>query len=77
MSHSPLHPLRPRRLTHAGRLHGVRRSGILWCFGLFDRPWAPERQVLGRIRYMSSANTAKKFRLGPYLAYVDSLPKPA
>ena len=18
-------------------------SGILWCFGLFDRPWAPER----------------------------------
>jgi deoxyribodipyrimidine photo-lyase len=52
-------------------------SGILWCFGLFDRPWAPERPVLGRIRYMSSANTARKFRLGPYLAYVDSLPKPA
>ncbi|HEV8227039.1 MAG TPA: deoxyribodipyrimidine photolyase [Methylomirabilota bacterium] len=52
-------------------------NGILWCFGLFDRPWAPERQVLGRIRYMSSANTAKKFRLGPYLAYVDRLPKPA
>ena len=22
-------------------------TGILWCFGLFDRPWAPERQVLG------------------------------
>ena len=52
-------------------------SGILWCFGLFDRPWAPERPVLGRIRYMSSANTARKFRLGPYLAYVDNLPKPA
>ena len=52
-------------------------SGILWCFGLFDRPWAPERPVLGQIRYMSSANTAKKFRLGPYLAYVDGLGKPA
>jgi deoxyribodipyrimidine photo-lyase len=49
-------------------------SGILWCFGLFDRPWAPERPVLGQIRYMSSANTARKFRLGPYLAYVESLP---
>jgi len=52
-------------------------SGILWCFGLFDRPWAPERAVLGRVRYMSSANTAKKFRLGSYLAYVERLPRPA
>ena len=51
-------------------------SGILWCFGLFDRPWSPERRVLGQIRYMSSANTAKKFRVGPYLAYVDSLETP-
>jgi deoxyribodipyrimidine photo-lyase len=49
-------------------------TGILWCFGLFDRPWAPERNVLGQIRYMSSANTAKKFRLGPYLDWVASLP---
>jgi deoxyribodipyrimidine photo-lyase len=49
-------------------------SGILWCFGLFDRPWAPERKVLGSVRYMSSENTARKFRLGPYLAYVERLP---
>jgi len=49
-------------------------TGILWCFGLFDRPWAPERRVLGSVRYMSSENTAKKFRLGPYLDYVASLP---
>jgi deoxyribodipyrimidine photo-lyase len=49
-------------------------TGILWCFGLFDRPWAPERKVLGRVRYMSSENTARKFALKPYLAYVDSLP---
>jgi deoxyribodipyrimidine photo-lyase len=51
-------------------------TGILWCFGLFDRPWAPERPVLGRVRYMSSENTARKFRLGPYLDYVAALPRP-
>jgi len=49
-------------------------TGILWCFGLFDRPWAPERKVFGRVRYMSSENTARKFRLGPYYAYVEGLP---
>jgi deoxyribodipyrimidine photo-lyase len=49
-------------------------TGILWCFGLFDRPWAPERPVLGQLRYMSSENTARKFKLGPYYDYVASLP---
>jgi deoxyribodipyrimidine photo-lyase len=49
-------------------------TGILWCFGLFDRPWAPERRVFGRVRYMSSANTARKFDLAPYYAYVEALP---
>jgi len=48
-------------------------TGILWCFGLFDRPWAPERPVLGVVRYMSSENTARKFDLGPYLEYVARL----
>jgi deoxyribodipyrimidine photo-lyase len=48
-------------------------TGILWCFGLFDRPWAPERPVLGQVRYMSSENTARKFRLGPYYDYVATL----
>jgi deoxyribodipyrimidine photo-lyase len=47
-------------------------TGILWCFGLFDRPW-PERDVFGVIRYMSSANTAKKFPLKGYLDYVRTL----
>jgi deoxyribodipyrimidine photo-lyase len=49
-------------------------TGILWCFGLFDRPWAPERKIFGRVRYMSSENTARKFDLKPYHAYVDRLP---
>lgn len=46
-------------------------TGILWCFGLFDRPWPPERPVFGNVRYMSSANTAKKFKLDAYYRYVD------
>lgn len=50
-------------------------AGILWCFGLFDRPWAPERPALGTIRYMSSDNTAKKFKLDGYLRYVAGLAK--
>jgi deoxyribodipyrimidine photo-lyase len=45
-------------------------TGILWCFGLFDRPWPPERTVFGNIRFMSSANTAKKFKLDGYFRYV-------
>ncbi len=49
-------------------------TGILWCFGLFDRPWAPERKIFGSVRYMSSDNTARKFDLAPYYAYVERLP---
>ena len=49
-------------------------NGILWCFGLFDRPWGPERPVFGSVRYMSSENTARKFDLKPYHAYVETLP---
>jgi deoxyribodipyrimidine photo-lyase len=49
-------------------------TGILWCFGLFDRPWPPERKVFGSVRYMSSENTARKFDLAPYYAYVERLP---
>ena len=43
-------------------------SGIFWCLGRFDRPWAPIRPVFGSVRYMSSANTAKKFNVKGYLA---------
>lgn len=38
-------------------------AGILWCFGKHDRPWAPERPIFGSIRWMSSAQTARKVRL--------------
>ena len=42
-------------------------SGIFWTLGRYDRPWAPERPVFGTVRYMSSQNTARKMRVGPYL----------
>ena len=43
-------------------------AGISWVLGRYDRPWAPERDVYGVIRYMSSANTVKKLRMKGYLA---------
>jgi len=43
-------------------------SGIYWCLGRYDRPWGPERPVFGKIRYMTSANTARKLRVGDYVA---------
>ncbi len=42
-------------------------SGIFWCLGRYDRPWAPERPIFGMIRYMSSDNTARKFKVKGYL----------
>ena len=42
-------------------------SGIFWSLGRYDRPWAPERPVFGAVRYMSSANTLRKLRMGDYL----------
>jgi deoxyribodipyrimidine photo-lyase len=48
-------------------------SGILWCFGLFDRAWGPERKVFGTVRYMSSENTERKFKLAGYHEYVSRL----
>jgi deoxyribodipyrimidine photo-lyase len=43
-------------------------SGIGWTLGRFDRPWAPVRRVFGSIRYMSTANTARKLDVRGYLA---------
>lgn len=42
-------------------------SGIFWCLGRYDRAWGPERPVYGKIRYMSSENTARKVRVKDYL----------
>ena len=41
-------------------------GGILWCLGRYDRPW-PERRLFGKVRYMSSHNTARKFKVDGYV----------
>ncbi len=43
-------------------------SGVQWVFGLYDRPWFPERPVFGTVRYMTSQSAARKLRLKQYLA---------
>jgi deoxyribodipyrimidine photo-lyase len=42
-------------------------SGIFWILGRYDRAWGPERPIFGKVRYMSSANTARKLRLRGYM----------
>ena len=41
-------------------------SGIFWCLGRYDRAWF-ERPIFGKIRYMSSDSTARKFKMAGYL----------
>jgi deoxyribodipyrimidine photo-lyase len=42
-------------------------SGISWVLGKYDRPWAPERPIFGRVRYMTSRSTARKFKVDKYI----------
>lgn len=37
-------------------------SGIMWVLGRYDRAWGPERPIFGKVRYMSSNNTARKVK---------------
>jgi deoxyribodipyrimidine photo-lyase len=48
-------------------------SGIFWVLGRYDRAWGPEREVFGKIRYMTSENTAKKHQLRQYLQRYSKL----
>ena len=41
-------------------------AGYFWTLGRYDRPW-PERAIYGKVRSMSSENTAKKVRVKEYL----------
>lgn len=42
-------------------------SGIFWVFGRYDRAWGPEREIFGKVRYMTSDNTRRKLRMKGYL----------
>jgi deoxyribodipyrimidine photo-lyase len=47
-------------------------SGIFWVLGRYDRAWGPERPIYGKIRYMTSENTARKVRVKDYInEYTD------
>jgi deoxyribodipyrimidine photo-lyase len=47
-------------------------SGIFWSLGRYDRPWGPERPIFGTVRYMSSENTARKFKVRGYIQKYSS-----
>lgn len=42
-------------------------SGIFWTLGRYDRAWGPERQIFGKVRYMTSESTAKKWPVKSYM----------
>lgn len=43
-------------------------AGVAWVFGRHDRAWGPEREIYGKVRYMTSDSTRKKLQLESYLA---------
>lgn len=43
-------------------------SGYFWVLGRYDRAWGPERKIFGKLRYMSSDNTARKISVKRYIA---------
>jgi deoxyribodipyrimidine photo-lyase len=48
-------------------------TGILWAIGgLHDRPWF-EREIFGKIRFMSYNGAKGKFKIKEYCAWVDAL----
>ena len=42
-------------------------SGIFWVLGRYDRAWGPDRPIFGKVRFMSSKNTARKVRVKDYI----------
>lgn len=45
-------------------------AGLLWCLGLFDRPFTPEIEVLGRVRPRPIAGHAGRLDLDAYARVV-------
>ena len=42
-------------------------SGIFWCLGRYDRAWGPERPIYGKVRYMTSDSTRRKYKVDGYI----------
>ena len=47
-------------------------SGIFWTLGRYDRAWGPERDIYGKLRYMTSDSTRKKLKMTKYLKQYSS-----
>lgn len=51
-------------------------AGILWCFGKHDRPWM-ERPIFGKMRFMTTNSTGRKFDAKKYIEWTKSLEQTA
>lgn len=47
-------------------------TGVAWCLGKHDRAWA-EREVYGKVRYMSAGGLERKLDIDAYVRKVDQL----
>lgn len=47
-------------------------TGVAWCFGLHDRAWQ-EREVIGKVRSMTSGGLERKKDVAGYVALVEEL----
>ncbi len=47
-------------------------AGVAWCFGKHDQGWK-EREVYGKVRYMSSGGLERKFDIGKYVERVENI----
>lgn len=50
-------------------------AGVAWCFGKHDRAWK-ERPVLGKVRYMSSGGSERKFAIKDYVKKIEQFSQP-
>ncbi|MEM9365661.1 MAG: FAD-dependent oxidoreductase [Planctomycetota bacterium] len=61
-------------LNHRYALDGRSPSsygGILWCFGLFDRPFPPEKSVFGEVRPRSIESHARRLNVSSFESIVE------
>jgi photolyase PhrII len=66
-------------LNHRYALDGCDPSsygGLLWCLGLFDRPFEPERSAIGSLRPRPVGGHAERMDLARYARVVDRRERP-
>jgi deoxyribodipyrimidine photo-lyase len=47
-------------------------ANVAWVFGQHDRPWV-ERPVFGQVRYMNDKGLERKFDIGAYVRWAETL----